>query len=142
MPPSAEVLDTSTCILNTEGLDGNNISKSLSVGVEISTIHAGLEKLDAAVDYTKTPYHAGGNGFFGFIKIQIMNNGYVNQLEVFDLYIVHGIVFGVTWGALALLQIAAARWLKMYHKVSMWAHRISGFIIFLATLTMAMLTFK
>jgi hypothetical protein len=71
-----------------------------------------------------------------------MDTGYVNQLGVFDLYIVHGIVFGVSWGALALLQIAAARWLKMYHKVSMWAHRISGFIIFLATFTMAMLTFK
>jgi hypothetical protein len=30
----------------------------------------------------------------------------------------------------------------MYHKVSMWTHRISGFLIFLASFTMAMFTFN
>ena len=64
----------------------------------------------------------------------------MNQLGVFDFYLIHGLILGVTWSALALLQIAAARWLKMYHKASMWAHRISGFLVFLTTFTMAMLT--
>jgi|LauGreDrversion4_2_1035121.scaffolds.fasta_scaffold224039_2 hypothetical protein len=76
------------------------------------------------------------------MQIKIETTGYVNELNVFDLYVVHGIVFATCWGLLALLQIAAARWLKMYHKVSMWIHRISGFVIFLATFIMAMFTFK
>jgi hypothetical protein len=66
----------------------------------------------------------------------------VNQLNVFDLYVIHGIVLSVSWGLLALLQLSSSRYLKMYVGVSMWTHRISGFLIFLATLTMAMFTFK
>jgi len=130
-------------LLITDGLVGNELSKSLQAGAEIPFIYAGLEKVDASSNYTDTPGHYGGNGFYGSMKIFINSNGYVdNQLIVFDFYMIHGIVLGITWGALALLQIAAARWLKMYHKASMWVHRISGFIIFLSTFTMAMLTFK
>jgi glucan phosphoethanolaminetransferase (alkaline phosphatase superfamily) len=130
-------------LLNTDGLIGNNISKSLSVGAEIPFILAGIETVDASANYSQTPGHFAGRGFYGTMKIFINTNGYVdNQLIVFDFYMIHGIVLGITWGALALLQIAAARWLKMYHKASMWVHRISGFIIFLATFIMAMLTFK
>lgn len=46
------------------------------------------------------------------------------------------------WSLLALVQIAAARWLKMYHKASMFVHRLTGFLIFLATFIMAMITYR
>ena len=40
-------------LLNTDGLVGNNISKSLSVGAEIPFILAGIEKVDASANYIK-----------------------------------------------------------------------------------------
>jgi len=129
-------------LLNTDGLEFNNVSKTLIVGEPIDFIYAGLEKANSIDDYSKISAHAGGNGFSGNMQIKIESTGYVNQLNVFDLYVVHGIVFAVCWGLLALLQIAAARWLKMYHNVSMWIHRITGFLIFVGTFVMAMFTFK
>ena len=129
-------------LINTEGYPANNISQTLKVGEPIDFLYAGIIKVDAIDDYTKIAPHAFGNGFDGYMQIRIETTGYVNELNVFDLYVIHGIVFAVIWGLLALLQIAAARWLKMYHRISMWVHRISGFLIFLGTFIMAMITIK
>jgi hypothetical protein len=49
-------------------------------------------------------------------------------------------VLSVSWGLLALLQLASSRYLKMYVSVSMWAHRISGVLILVATLTIGLWT--
>jgi hypothetical protein len=46
----------------------------------------------------------------------------------------------VSWGLLALLQFSSSRYLKMYVSVSMWAHRISGVLILLATLVIGLWT--
>ena len=92
-------------------------------------------------DYNAVYGHPRG-GFSAKFQMRIEANGYVNQINVFDLYVLHGIVLSVSWGLLALLQLSSSRYLKMYVGVSMWTHRISGFLIFLATFTIAMLTFK
>jgi hypothetical protein len=90
-------------LLDTEGKTANNISQTLKVGEPIDFIYAGLEKVDAEDIYSNTPGHYAGNGFYGRMQLKIETTGYVNQLNVFDLYVVHGIVFAVCWGLLALL---------------------------------------
>lgn len=102
---------------------------------------AGQEGVTPMTDYNAVYGHPRG-GFSAKFQMRIEANGYVNQINVFDLYVLHGIVLSVSWGLLALLQLSSSRYLKMYVGVSMWTHRISGFLIFLATLTIAMLTFK
>jgi hypothetical protein len=68
-------------------------------------IYAAIQKngVGQQDDYNKTIYHAGGNGFYGFMGIRIEQNGYVNRVDLFDLYVLHGIVLSVCWGLLALL---------------------------------------
>ena len=102
---------------------------------------AGQEGVTPMTDYNAVYGHPRG-GFSAKFQMRIEANGYVNQINVFDLYVLHGIVLSVSWGLLALLQLSSSRYLKMYVGVSMWTHRISGFLIFLATITIAMLTFK
>lgn len=102
---------------------------------------AGQEGVNPMTDYNGIYGHPRG-GFSSKFQIRIEANGYVNQINVFDLYVLHGIVLSVSWGLLALLQLSSSRYLKMYVGVSMWTHRISGFLIFLATFTIAMLTFN
>lgn len=40
------------------------------------------------------------------------------------------------WGIFGLIQLVSNRYLKVYWKLNMWVHRISGSIIWLLTLVM------
>ena len=102
---------------------------------------AGLETMPTNESYNSILSHLGGKGFTAKMSIRIESNGYIN-VAGFDFYIIHAIVLSATWGLLALLQLSSSRYLKMYVSVSLWTHRISGFLIFLATMTIALLTFK
>ncbi len=101
---------------------------------------AGQEQNPMA-DYNAIVGHPKG-GFVTRFKITIDTDGSINNIKVFDFYLLHGIILSVSWGLLALLQLSSSRYLKMYVSVSMWTHRISGFLIFLATLVIALLTFN
>jgi len=82
----------------------------------------------------------------GYWGIYIKDSGAVVLTENLgvDFYRVHGFLMWGAWGILGLVQLVSNRYLKggSGWRYAMWAHRISGTLTLLITLTMAFLALK
>ena len=54
----------------------------------------------------------------------------------------HGWLLWIAWGPLALLQIFSGRYVRMYWKVNMWTHIVSGVLILILTSVYTFLAFS
>jgi hypothetical protein len=105
-------------------------------------IVAGIETMTMTSDYSKTPDHTKNRGFEGTLSFQIELDGTINLVSGSEFYFYHGLVLGIAWSVFSFIQILSNRYLKMFPSLSSWLHRGSGFIIFLSTFIMMMLTYK
>ena len=89
-------------------------------------------------DDSKIRFHNNGFGYWGF---RIRGDGTFEEPDGsnFDFYKFHGFMMWAAWGIFGLVQLASNRYLKVYWRLSMWIHRISGLIILLITLTLSFL---
>ena len=92
---------------------------------------------------TMVKFHGDNFGYWG---IYIKDSGAVvltTDLGV-DFYRIHGFLMWGAWGILGLVQLVSNRYLKggSGWRYAMWAHRVSGTLTLLITLTMAFLALK
>ena len=59
-----------------------------------------------------------------------------------DIMWIHGWVLWFAWGFLGFIQIASARYLKIFPKVNMYIHIISGIIINFLTILLSVYAFQ
>ncbi|CDW84971.1 cytochrome b5-like heme steroid binding domain containing protein [Stylonychia lemnae] len=112
--------------------------KTLSLNSLVNMIYA-FRQFESSESVT-LKYHGGDNR--GIFKIFVDLSGGISDAsgegysedDSFDFYVYHGWLMWVSWGLFGLIQLASNRYLKMYWKVNMWVHRLSGSIIWILTL--------
>jgi hypothetical protein len=59
-----------------------------------------------------------------------------------DYELIHGWVLWACWFILGLIMVLSNRYMKVFWRVHMWIHRISGFLIFGGTIALSALLIK
>jgi hypothetical protein len=59
-----------------------------------------------------------------------------------NIELIHGWFLWITWFILGMIMVLSNRYMKVFWKVHMWIHRVSGFLIFVLTIIFASIIIK
>ncbi len=90
-------------LLNTNGVQGSDVSYNIVPGVNIDMIVAGVETMAMTSDYGKTPSHTEGRGFEGTLNFIIEADGTIKTSSSSNFWLIHGLILGISWTVLALI---------------------------------------